>query len=201
MNRSELFACNNIFFSYVLLYKPTNLSFSNDIFMLTFTGTLWLCFLLLMVLLGICLKISTKKYHEIHSENQQWSWVDITLWAIAAACQQGLIIDCFLNFQFPACFAGLSHSTTKFASCCIFLLGYLTAYLLNTGFAAGITSLLLGRNYNYDLNVNYLRSKHINVVNFPGLDDLGVHYDLLVITRVNCFVSGTFSCFRMALIQ
>lgn len=71
---------------YALIYSFQNKA--KDIFVLTFVGTLWLVFLVVLLLLAVCLRISTHYYSRIYN-GRRWSWVEITLWAIAAACQQG----------------------------------------------------------------------------------------------------------------
>lgn len=82
---------NNLFnCSLILVYKPSKLRFTKDIFILTFAGSLWLVFFAIMILLAICLRISTRKYSMMRPKYELWSWVEITLWAIAAACQQGI---------------------------------------------------------------------------------------------------------------
>ncbi|XP_044746027.1 uncharacterized protein LOC123307687 [Coccinella septempunctata] len=111
---------------YSMLYKAKKLHFIRDIFILTFSGTLWLVFFVLLVVLALCLRISTLQYAKIDRNKEPWSWVEITLWAIAAACQQGS-----------------GYAPDGFASKLIFLIGYITAYLLYTGFTAAITSVLL----------------------------------------------------------
>ncbi|XP_068892754.1 uncharacterized protein [Tenebrio molitor] len=109
-----------------LVYKPSKLNLTKDIFILTFAGSLWVVFFAIMILLALCLRISTRRYSAMRPNYESWTWVEITLWAIAAACQQGL-----------------SHTPSGFASCLIFFCGYLMAYLLYTGFAAAITSILV----------------------------------------------------------
>ncbi|XP_045464970.1 uncharacterized protein LOC123674136 [Harmonia axyridis] len=111
---------------YSMLYKAKKLHFIRDIFILTFSGTLWLVFFVLLVLLALCLRIATLQYSKIDRNKEPWSWVEITLWAIAAACQQGS-----------------GYAPVGFASKVIFLIGYIMAYLLYTGFTAAITSVLL----------------------------------------------------------
>lgn len=73
---------------YVLIYKPSKLSFTEDIFILTFAGTLWLCFIIVLIVLAIFLWIFTRQYHRIYGY-AEWGTVEITFWAIATACQQG----------------------------------------------------------------------------------------------------------------
>lgn len=88
MKQSFFYHCTE-FFSYVLIYKSNAFISSNDIYILTFSGTLWLVCLVFLIVLGICLRITTIHYSKRHPEHEPWSWVEITLWAIAAACQQG----------------------------------------------------------------------------------------------------------------
>lgn len=102
-------------------------------------GSLWLCFLIILLLLALCLKVSTKQYAIIWRKDYSWNWVEITLWAIATVCQQGL-----------------SYTPRGFCSHTIFLVGYLTAYLLYTGFAAGITSILVGKDRHQQINLKQL---------------------------------------------
>ncbi|KAK9871510.1 hypothetical protein WA026_012881 [Henosepilachna vigintioctopunctata] len=137
---------------YSLLYKTEKLHFNKDIFILTFAGTLWLVFLVLLVFLALCLRIASVQYSKIYSDHEPWSWVEITLWAIAAACQQGL-----------------GNAPNGFASRVIFFLGYLMAYLLYTGFAAAITSVLL--QYETPSNLETI-SKHTSLVCLTDYDCL-----------------------------
>ncbi|XP_044270144.1 uncharacterized protein LOC123014905 [Tribolium madens] len=130
----------------ILVYKPSKLRFTKDIFILTFAGSLWLVFFAIMILLAVCLRISTRKYSTMRPTYESWTWVEITLWAIAAACQQGL-----------------SHTPSGFASCLIFFLGYLMAYLLYTGFAAAITSILV-ENVETNANLQNLRSDKLHLI-------------------------------------
>ncbi|KAL3275738.1 hypothetical protein HHI36_020484 [Cryptolaemus montrouzieri] len=111
---------------YSMLYKTEKVHFTKDIFILTFVGTLWFIFFILMVILALCLRIATVQYSKIYDGYEAWSSVEITLWAVAAACQQGL-----------------GYAPNGFASRAIFFFGYLMSYLLYTAFAAAITSLLL----------------------------------------------------------
>ena len=62
---------------------------NKDIFVRTFAGSLWLIFLAILTVMCICLGISTSYLCRFCLECSKWTWVEITLWAIAAACQQG----------------------------------------------------------------------------------------------------------------
>lgn len=95
---------------------------------------------MILLLLALCLKVSTKQYSIIWKKDHPWNWVEITLWAIATVCQQGL-----------------SYTPGGFCSHTIFLVGYLTAYLLYTGFAAGITSILVGKDRYQQINIQQLK--------------------------------------------
>ncbi|KAF5306067.1 hypothetical protein FQA39_LY09045 [Lamprigera yunnana] len=142
---------------YVLIYDPLKLHFTKDIFILTFVGTLWICFFVLLLVLAACLHLSTKQYSLLHEKYQSWSWVDITLWANAAACQQGL-----------------SHTPNGFASRLIFFLGYVTSYLLYTGFAAGITSLLLQQVMNKVITVNEIQYMNVKLVMIKNYEQVTI---------------------------
>ncbi|XP_031358659.1 uncharacterized protein LOC116182278 [Photinus pyralis] len=139
--------------NYVLIYDPNKLNFTKDIFILTFAGTLWICFLIALIILAFCLHLSMKQYSRLDLKYEPWSWVDITLWGNAAACQQGL-----------------SHTPRGFASRAIFFLGYLISYLLYTGFAAGITSLLLQQGMGKRITANDIQKMDIRIVTLKGLD-------------------------------
>lgn len=78
------------------------------------------------------------------------------------------------------CFPGLSSIPYGFASRFIIFLGALTAYLLYTGFAAGITSLVAVQNQNYEITVTDIEKMKLNVVSFGNLVHLPVKYDYLV---------------------
>lgn len=111
-----------------------------------------------------------------------WTWVEITLWAIAAACQQGIKMIIFLygtkKYKEPHMhkkntidftFTGLSYTPDGFTSRSIFFLGYLTSYLLYTGFAAGITSILFQHDVRH-LNINELKSSEIICLDYLRTD-------------------------------
>ncbi|GJQ86462.1 hypothetical protein Trydic_g10369 [Trypoxylus dichotomus] len=154
---------------FVLVYKPEKLNSTKDIFIITFTGTLWLLFICILVLSIVLLRICTKYYHVVYQDHPLWSWIDIAFWAIAASCQQGV-----------------SYAPYKFASCLIFLLVYLLAYLLYTVFTARITSTLLQEtstnfiadttkmkfvalNITYDINEMQINAYMEKVVNMESL--------------------------------
>lgn len=81
-----------VFFSMALVYNPNKLHFTRDVFILSFSGSLWLVFISLLLFLAICLRFATYQYSLIKSCYEDWTWVEITLWAVAAACQQGILI-------------------------------------------------------------------------------------------------------------
>ncbi|XP_068084991.1 probable glutamate receptor [Anabrus simplex] len=109
----------------VLVYRAADLPLTEDVLILTFTGPLWLCLLLVLALLAVCLQFSTSQNAKLRPEQTPWTWIEVTLWAIAALCQQG------------------SSNQPQGASCrSVFMVGYLSMYLVYTGFAAGVTSLL-----------------------------------------------------------
>lgn len=64
-------------------------------------------------------------------------------------------------------YLGLSFTPTKFCSRLIFLLGYISSYLLYTGFAAGITSVLLNQNRDYAINLMNYRHNG-NLIMYPS---------------------------------
>ncbi|KAJ4443322.1 hypothetical protein ANN_04990, partial [Periplaneta americana] len=111
----------------MLVYRAAGLPLTQDVFVLTFTGSLWLvCLVIALVLLAASFRIAslqTSKFQK--SQTKAWTWVEITLWAVAATCQQGFSKE-------PQ---GLSCKA-------VFIIGYLASYLLYTWFAAGVTSLL-----------------------------------------------------------
>ncbi|PSN33730.1 hypothetical protein C0J52_22470 [Blattella germanica] len=111
----------------MLIYRAEGLPLTQDVFVLTFTGSLWLvCLAIAIILLMACFRfasLQTSKYLE--GRPMPWTWIEITLWAVAATCQQGFSKE-------PE---GLSCKV-------VFLIGYLASYLLYTWFAAGVTSLL-----------------------------------------------------------
>lgn len=132
-------------------------------------------------MLAISLRIATKQYNRIYG-HPDWGSVEIAFWAIATACQQGT--NATKKFQWinntRTYFSGLSSIPYGFASRCIIFLGALTAYLLYTGFAAGITSLVAVQNQNYEITISDIRKMKLNVVSFANLVHLPVKYDYLV---------------------
>ena len=85
---------NMFLFRRMLAYRAEGLPLTQDVFVLTFTGSLWLlCLVAALALLAASFRfasLQTCKYLE--SKSEPWTWVEITLWAIAATCQQGLLI-------------------------------------------------------------------------------------------------------------
>jgi hypothetical protein len=75
----------------MLAYRAAGLPLTQDVFILTFTGSLWLvCLAMALVLLAASFRIAslqTAKF--ISGQPKPWTWVEITLWAVAATCQQG----------------------------------------------------------------------------------------------------------------
>lgn len=60
-------------------------------------------------------------------------------------------------------FLGLSYTPRGFCSHTIFLVGYLTAYLLYTGFAAGITSILVGKDVHKQISLQQVKMQKITL--------------------------------------
>nr|CAD7453809.1 unnamed protein product [Timema tahoe] len=110
----------------VLVYRASGLPLTQDVFVLTFAGSLWLCLLVMLAVLASCIHtVSQWRLKLPGNKEENWSWVEVTLWGVAAACQQGY-----------------SKQPTGVSCRLLFITGYLTSYLLYTGFAAGVTSLL-----------------------------------------------------------
>lgn len=64
---------------------------------------------------------------------------------------------------FTLLFLGLSYTPRGFCSHTIFLVGYLTAYLLYTGFAAGITSVLVGKDIHKQINLQQAKAQKLTL--------------------------------------
>ncbi|XP_021931955.1 glutamate receptor ionotropic, kainate 3-like isoform X3 [Zootermopsis nevadensis] len=111
----------------MLAYRAAGLPLTQDVFILTFTGSLWLvCLLMALVLLAASFRVASLQTAKFLSEQPEpWTWVEITLWAVAATCQQGF-----------------SKEPQGIACKTVFITGYTASYLLYTWFAAGVTSLL-----------------------------------------------------------
>jgi hypothetical protein len=75
----------------MLAYRAAGLPITQDVFILTFTGSLWLvCLAIALVLLATSFRIASLKTAKfLAGQPQPWTWVEITLWAVAATCQQG----------------------------------------------------------------------------------------------------------------
>nr|CAD7397722.1 unnamed protein product [Timema poppensis] len=117
---------SNVLSSRVLVYRASGLPLTQDVFVLTFAGSLWLCLLVMLAVLASCIHtVSQWRLKLPGNREENWSWVEVTLWGVAAACQQGY-----------------SKQPTGVSCRLLFITGYLTSYLLYTGFAAGVTSLL-----------------------------------------------------------
>jgi hypothetical protein len=75
----------------MLAYRAAGLPLTQDVFVLTFTGSLWLvCLVMALVLLAASFRLAslqTAKF--LSAQPKPWTWVEITLWAVAATCQQG----------------------------------------------------------------------------------------------------------------
>lgn len=79
----------------MLAYRAAGLPLTQDVFILTFTGSLWLvCLLIALTLLAASFRVASLQTTKFLSEQPEpWTWVEITLWAIAATCQQGKLTD------------------------------------------------------------------------------------------------------------
>lgn len=75
---------------------------------------------------------------------------------------------------------GISSTPYGFASRLVVFLGATLAYLLYTGFAAGITSLVAVQNQNYDITIADIERMKLKVVSFGSLNGLPVKYNYLV---------------------
>lgn len=129
-------------------------------------------FLVILIFLAICLKISTKQQSIIWRKDHPWNWVEITLWAIATVCQQGLSRENdYFMLHNKSYFLGLSYTPRGFCSQAIFLLGYITAYLLYTGFAAGITSILVGKDILKQINIQELQTENVQLFSIGYLKE------------------------------
>lgn len=97
------------------------------------------------------------------------------------------IICKFSVLSYHNIFPGLSSTPIGFSSRVIFFLGYLTSYLLYTGFAAGITSLVAVQNQQMVLTIQDIERMKLNVVSFGDIR-LPYEYDYLV-SRNNKFTT------------
>uniref|UniRef100_A0A1B6DAB3 Ionotropic glutamate receptor C-terminal domain-containing protein n=4 Tax=Clastoptera arizonana TaxID=38151 RepID=A0A1B6DAB3_9HEMI len=108
-----------------------------DIFIRNTTDMVWLYMCCVLGVLAVCFRISTNQHHRIKPSHSDWPWIEVIQWVLAAICQQGA-------FKEPL---GCSCRT-------MFLIGYFVTYLLYTGFAAGVTSLLAIRKDAVMLSLN-----------------------------------------------
>ncbi|EEB18853.1 hypothetical protein Phum_PHUM537150 [Pediculus humanus corporis] len=108
------------------IFDSNNLPLGKDILLRTFSRQLWIFFLLAIFALVVAFKFSTFMHSRyVRPDHEPWSWSEVILWAVATVTQQ-------------------SFSRHPRGSSCrtMFFIGYVISYLLYTGFAAGITSLL-----------------------------------------------------------
>lgn len=85
------------------------------------------------------------------------------------------------NILHKSSFSGLSYTPRGFCSHTIFLVGYITAYLLYTGFAAGITSILVGKDINQQITLQRLIDQSATFVCADYLkDDLPTHLNVCI---------------------
>jgi len=75
----------------MLAYRAAGLPLTQDVFILTFTGSLWLvCLATALILLAASFRIaSLQTANFLSGQSKPWTWVEITLWTVAATCQQG----------------------------------------------------------------------------------------------------------------
>ena len=75
----------------MLAYRAAGLPITQDVFILTFTGSLWLvCLAVALALLAASFRFASLNTAKFLSEQPKpWTWVEIKLWAVAATCQQG----------------------------------------------------------------------------------------------------------------
>ncbi|KAK6627795.1 hypothetical protein RUM44_010274 [Polyplax serrata] len=106
------------------IFVPNNLPLAQDVFLRTFSFKLWIFFFFTICILIISFKFSTYMHSKVRPDHEPWQWDEAILWAVATVAQQ--------SCRHPR---GSSCRT-------MFLIGYTISYLLYTGFAAGITSLL-----------------------------------------------------------
>lgn len=78
-------------FRRMLAYRANGLPLTQDVFILTFTGSLWLvCLVMALALLAASFRLASLQTAKLLSgQAKPWTWVEITLWAVAATCQQG----------------------------------------------------------------------------------------------------------------
>lgn len=129
--------------SRALVFDPSHLSLLEDVFVLTFSSTLWICFFVSIVLLIISFQFSTWIHSLVRPDHEYWSWFEVILWAVAAVCQQSLSV--FMKIEpllLGVLISGYSRHPKGLSCRTTFIIGYLITYLLYTGFAAGVTSLL-----------------------------------------------------------
>lgn len=77
----------------MLAYRAAGLPITQDVFILTFTGSLWLvCLAIALALLATSFRFASLKTAKFLSgQPKPWTWVEITLWTVAATCQQGYL--------------------------------------------------------------------------------------------------------------
>ncbi|PNF26908.1 hypothetical protein B7P43_G15113 [Cryptotermes secundus] len=129
----------------MLAYRAAGLPLTQDVFVLTFTGSLWLvCLVMALVLLAASFRLASLQTAKFLSgQPKPWTWVEITLWAVAATCQQGF------------------SKVPQGVSCkMVFIIGYMASYLLYTWFAAGVTSLLAVQGQDTNLQLSDVAQMH-----------------------------------------
>jgi hypothetical protein len=89
-------------FRRMLAYRAAGLPLTQDVFVLTFTGSLWLvCLVMALALLAASFRLASLHTAKLLSgQPKSWTWVEITLWAVAATCQQGRAVGHHASLSF-----------------------------------------------------------------------------------------------------
>ena len=116
--------------------------------MRTFSRQLWIFFLLAIFALVVAFKFSTFMHSRyVRPDREPWSWSEVILWAVATVTQQSKRVSTTgirrrVSTLQCVFFVGFSRHPRGSSCRTMFFIGYVISYLLYTGFAAGITSLL-----------------------------------------------------------
>lgn len=152
------------------VFVPSNLPLAKDVFLGTFSLKLWIFFFLAIFILTVSFKFSTCMHSKVRPDHEPWSWDEVVLWAVATVSQQSQFpvaaksLFRFIFFRLTSWFLGYSRHPRGSSCRTMFLIGYTISYLLYTGFAAGITSLLALNGHRNKLSFADIDSKKLTLL-------------------------------------
>lgn len=82
-----------LYFRLFALYKSSGVPADKDLFVRNVTGNLWLYLVGTLILLTVCLRLSTYIHHRLKPRHGDWSWLEVVQWSLGAICQQGNVAE------------------------------------------------------------------------------------------------------------